>query len=226
MDASQEVHSFLRDNASGATPLHAVTKVIAFVCVALASGCLWHGKLDFGPARQGRDTELALQAPPARSMLTLPAGARLSYPRGWVAVEDHDFVMKLIPATSRRSGTHPTSLRWGEHFISMDIPKLPALRIPGYLPMGRIRAGYVGHLKEQAPDAKVEDLKSPSISDAATALVRTTWPENRPTHVETALLLTHADRVYILRGRSPVEEEPATRTAFDEVVSSLRWNDE
>jgi len=40
---------------------------------------------------------------------------------------------------------------------------------------------------------------------------------------QTALLVVHDDHVYILRARSEVAQEQATRQAFDAVVRSIRW---
>ncbi len=133
----------------------------------------------------------------------------------------------LVPAGRRpRSSDDSSTLLWGEHFISLDVPQLPAFRIPGFLPMARIRSGYVDHLHKQAPQAKTMFLEPPRIPDAEASLVRTTWPGDHPTHVETALILTHADRVYIIRARSPVEDALSTRAALNQVMESLRWSGE
>jgi hypothetical protein len=162
-----------------------------------------------------------------RTFFSVPAGALVTYPPGWEPAVTPDFALMLLPANAPvRSSPEATGLRWGERFISLDIPELPAIRIPGFLPMNRIRAGYIDDLREQAPHANVEVLKSPPIPGAKASLVRTTWPAEHPTHVETALLLTHADRVYIVRGRSRAEDEPATRAAFDQVVQSLNWSEQ
>ena len=202
------------------------TAAAALVAAALAPGCLWHGRHLADPQPAEKAPEPSFDAPPEASPVTLPAGARVLTPPGWVAVENDEFALKLVPEhPSGPSRSAPASLPWGEHFISVDVPELPAFRIPGYLPMRLIRSGYIDHLKKQAPRATVQDLGSPRIPGAGTALVRTVWPEDAPTHMETALLLTHADRVYILRGRSPIQEEPATRAAFDEVAASLSWSE-
>ena len=87
-----------------------------------------------------------------------------------------------------------------------------------------MRGGYLDDLRKQIKNPKVEDLECPPIPDAQAALVRASWPAERPTHVELALILTHADRVYIIRGRSRTEDEAETRAAFDQVVKSLRWS--
>lgn len=199
--------------------------VIAVIAVTTSGGCRWDAKRRLEPlAGESSHATPSGVDRSTRTFVNVPAGARVTYPPGWEPAASPEFELLLLPTRSpARSSGGATNLRWGEHFISLDIPKLPAFRIPGFLPMDRILDGYVEDLRKQASGANVEALMSPSFPDARAALVRTTWPGDRPTHVETALILTHADRVYILRGRSRAEDEPMTRAAFDQVAQSLRW---
>ena len=211
--------------AMGPLPGWWIAPVIVMIG-ATATGCHWDGyrrpELAAGEVTHAESTG----DDRTRTFVHESAGARMTTPRGWEPTASRDFALMLVPSkSSAQSAGSATSLRWGEHFISLDVPKLPTFRIPGFLPMGRIRGGYLDHLRKQAPDARVEDLKSPPIPDANAALVRTAWPGDHPTHVETALILTHADRVYILRGRSRTEDEYTTRAAFDQLVQSLRWGE-
>jgi hypothetical protein len=50
-------------------------------------------------------------------------------------------------------------------------------------------------------------------------MVRSGWDGMQ----ETAVIVVHGDRVYILRGRSDVAHERATREAMGEMVGSWRW---
>jgi hypothetical protein len=206
-----------------------IARGTATIVLALLVGCTWAGKGAPAPKSDQPGHVPSGSAEPrsangsARTFVSSPVGASVAYPLDWRAVSNRDVRLMLLPANHpTRAGVNP-KLRWGEHFISLDVPELPAFRIPGFLPMDRIRGGYIDDLRKQASGAKVEDLEAPPIPDAKTALVRATWPEGHPTHVETALLLTHDDRVYILRARSRTEDEPATRAAFDHVMRSLRW---
>jgi hypothetical protein len=90
--------------------------------------------------------------------------------------------------------------------------------------VGSFRNGYLDALRMWVVTIKPTDHTPPPIPSSAGRFVRSTWTDaqGRPTQ-ETALLLVHADRVYILRGRSTLSDEPATRAAFDEVVHSMQW---
>jgi hypothetical protein len=203
--------------------IYVAITVVAAVVSACCCGC--QGKrearmplVDPMPAVQGDNDHSS------RTFVHVRSGASVTYPSGWESKTIDSFVLMLVPARSpSRSAGEASTLLWGEHFISLDVPDLPAFRIPGFLPMGRIRSGYVDHLRKQMPHATTVFLEPPSILDAEASLVRTTWPGDHPTHVETALILTHADRVYIIRARSPVEDALATQTAFNQVVKSIRW---
>ena len=141
-------------------------------------------------------------------------GVRLQVPPGWVQRPSRDFVLLVTPAAATDS-TAPS--------LSLDVPDLPP-HIPGLIPVGSVRGGYLDDLRKSAGAMKTEDLTPPPIPSSAGRFVRSTWTDaqGRPTQ-ETALLLVHADRVYILRGRSTLSDEPATRAAFDQVVRSLEW---
>jgi len=209
-------------------PLTMAACAIALIVASGTSGCRqqakWQVEAPVAEASHGAPGGVDRSE---GTFVDVPAGVRVTYPSGWEPAATSDFALMLRPAKSpARSSFGTKDLLWGEHFISLDIPRLPALRIPGFLPMNRIRAGYLDHLRKQAPGTNVEDLAAPPIPSAKASLVRTTWPGDRPTHVETALILTHADRVYIVRARSRAEDEPATRAAFDQVVQSLDWSEQ
>jgi hypothetical protein len=107
--------------------------------------------------------------------------------------------------------------------ISLDVPELP-FHIPGLIPMGAVRSGYLDDLRKQVGAITVEDLPAPDVGGAAARLVRSSWrPAPGQTVRETALLLVHGDRVYILRARADAATDDQTRTAFDGIVQSMRW---
>jgi hypothetical protein len=145
---------------------------------------------------------------------------RLDVPAGWEERRSKDFVLLLTAASgakgaSKDGGDAPT--------ISLDVPNLPP-HVPGMIPIGSVRGGYLDDLRKAEGTLKTEDLKPPGIPSASARMVRSTWTDSAgKTKQETALLLVHADRVYILRGRSLTSDEQATRGAFDGIVRSLQW---
>jgi hypothetical protein len=187
-----------------------VSGVVA-VAVAVPLGCA---------ARQHRratmpPTTAPLAAPPAATVFARPdLGVELTQPGGWVKHPSEDYVLLLQPA-SASSPAGPA--------LSLDVPDLP-FHIPGMIPIGSVRGGYLDDLRKQVGQMTVEDLPSPDVGGATARLVRSTWhPDGDQAVSETALLMVHGDRVYILRARADAAHEAEARAAFDEVVRSMRW---
>jgi hypothetical protein len=144
-------------------------------------------------------------------------GVRLEWPAGWVERPSKDYVLLLaVAAGATGAGGEAPS-------ISLDVPDLPP-HIPGMIPVGSVRGGYLDDLRKAEGPLKTTDLSPPPVLAAARRMVRSTWTDARG-HAwqETALLMVHGDRVYILRARSATTDEPPVRAAFDEVVRSLKW---
>ncbi|MEA2709691.1 MAG: hypothetical protein QOF78_2292, partial [Phycisphaerales bacterium] len=130
----------------------------------------------------------------------------------WTKQPSEDFVLLL---------TRPGDAKGSQ--ISLDVPKLPP-HIPGLIPIGSVRNGYVDDLRQTYRGLETKDLEAPDVPGAQRRLVRSIWTDVKGrAQQETALLLVHGDHVYILRGRGPVDDEPATRSAFDAVARSLQW---
>jgi hypothetical protein len=138
-------------------------------------------------------------------------GIKLDWPAGWAKQPSSDFVLLLT-----RDGTD------GASTLSLDVPDLPP-HIPGMIPVGSVRGGYLDDLRKAVGAIKTTDLAPPPLPASAEKCVRSTWTDAHGEWQETALLIVHADRVYILRGRSKTADEQATRAAFDAVTNSLRW---
>ena len=110
-----------------------------------------------------------------------------------------------------------------EPSLSLEVPKLPP-HVPGMIPIGSVRNGYVDDLCKSVGKLQTSDLTPPPLPSASVRLVRSTWSgADGQARQETALLAVHADRVYILRARSLTADEKGARDAFDAVVRSIQW---
>jgi hypothetical protein len=196
--------------------------VVLAVLLAVVGGmrCRRHGAAPATPplvatAPEAAGPEATAPEAPGFTFDRPDLGVRLDVPAGWVQHRSDDFVLLVAPAAAGGDASAPS--------ISLDVPDLPP-HIPGMIPVGSVRGGYLDDLRKSAGNIKTADLTPPPIPSSARRFVRSTWTDaqGRPTQ-ETALLLVHADRVYILRGRSTLSDEPATRPAFDDVVRSLQW---
>ena len=137
-----------------------------------------------------------------------PLDLQLTYPTGWVPKADEDYALKVVPADGPASAS-----------ISLEVPPLPP-HVPGMIPVRMVKNGYIDDLKtSKGPVATTES--SPTVPKAGARLVRSTWTEKGRQMFELALILVHADKVYILRADGMAGDELAIKPAFDAVSESL-----
>jgi hypothetical protein len=167
--------------------------------------------LSASPGSPASPASPAPSSSPAGTFDRPDLGVKLDWPAGWAKRASDDFVLLLA-----RDGTE------GSSTLSLDVPNLPP-HIPGMIPVGSVRGGYLDDLRKAVGAIKTTDLPPPPLPASAEKMVRSTWTDAKGEWQETALLIVHADRVYILRGRSKTADEQATRAAFDAAVKSLQW---
>jgi len=140
-------------------------------------------------------------------------GVGLTYPAQWTTRPSNNFVLLLVPAGA--SQTPDVS-------ISLDIPDLPP-HFPGLIPIGAVKNGYLEDLRKQVGQLDTQELTPPSIPDANARLLRSTWQTAGRTMSQTTLLMTHDDRVYILRATADSAHREQTESALDKIIHSLTW---
>jgi hypothetical protein len=141
-----------------------------------------------------------------------PAGVEVSWPAGWKQSKLEEREWAIVPVNDAGPGQS----------ISMDVPTLPP-HIPGMIPIGRVRAGFVNDLGEKYGKVETQDLTPPNIPNCSSRMVRCSWSKDGKTWQETALLMVHGDAVYIFRANSDTDREKPTREAYDQVLQSIRW---
>jgi hypothetical protein len=142
-----------------------------------------------------------------------PSAITISWPAGWEQKQFERFECAIFPAGESSQ----------ERWISLDVPDLP-IHVPGLIPIGKVANGYINDLKKKfGNDIEIKDLPPPNVPECKQRLVRASWKKDGKQIEQTALLMVHTDHVYIIRARSPVEQEQPTRETFDAVVSSIRW---
>jgi hypothetical protein len=140
-----------------------------------------------------------------------PAGIELSWPDGWQQTKKEDYEWAIEPARDA-----------GERWISLDVPTLP-LHPPGLIPISKVESGYLDDLKKQNGSLDVKELTPPPLPDAKLRMVRAAWQKDGKSFEQTALLIVHADHVYIIRAHSDADHEQPTRETFDSVTKSIQW---
>jgi hypothetical protein len=140
------------------------------------------------------------------------AGIELSWPSGWKQVDCEECKLKLVPQSTGDAS------QW----VTLDVPDLP-IHVPGLIPIVRVESGYLDDLRKQYGTIETTELTPPVVPDSKARFVRAAWSESGQKVQQTALVLVHADYVYIIRGRSGVDQEQEMRECLDRVVQSLRW---
>jgi len=139
-------------------------------------------------------------------------GIRFSLPADWAPKKNPDFELMLLPAGSRSD----------EPRITLDVPELPP-HLPWMIQMNRIEHDYVADLKKAHADLKVDDASDVKIPNTVARLVRTTWHEKDQPHDDVALLMIHANAVYILDARAEQAQIEKARAAFEGIRASMKW---
>jgi len=137
----------------------------------------------------------------------------LAIPSQWASKHSADYILLLTPQEPGGSGMS----------ISLEVPDLP-MHIPGLIPIGLVKNGYVDDLRKQHPDLQVQEQTPPKIAHAEMRLVECTWTDGGQTQHETALLIVHGDHVYILRVEAANKDYAHARAVFDAVAQSIHWN--
>ena len=139
-------------------------------------------------------------------------GVRLTYPADWHPKKNPDFELMLLPAGARTD----------EPRITLDVPELPP-HLPWMIQMNRIEHDYVADLKKAHADLKVDEASDVKIPNTVARLVRCSWRQNDQPHDDVALLMIHANAVYILDARADQPQMQKARDAFDAIRASMQW---
>lgn len=139
-------------------------------------------------------------------------GLELAYPIDWIPKPMPDYVFAVAPSTGA-----------GVAHLSIDVPELPP-HIPGLIPIGLVKNGYVDDLKKLWPNVKVEDAVESRVDGANARLVRSSHvkSDGRRSY-EIAMLMVKGDHVVILRGNADDVNLSQVERVFNEVLSSIRW---
>lgn len=141
-------------------------------------------------------------------------GIRLEYPADWKPTESKDYELLLVPAKKPAAGQP-------ERWISLDVPDLPP-HIPGMIPLGLVKNGYLDDLKKQAGAIETRE-EAMTVAGAEGRLLISHWKKDGQSFSDIAVVLVHANRVYILRAAGDAAGEPAIRAVFDGIARSVQW---
>ncbi len=139
------------------------------------------------------------------------SGISFNYPDNWTAGDATTIKFKF---TGPANGSSKPQL-------TLDVPKLPFHF--GILPLDQVCSGYVDDSKKTMPDATVTNLPDPTLPDARQHRLKLTGHEDGIEMINEAVVLVHADKVYILSIDSDLKTYAIAKTALDTAVRSLKW---
>ena len=94
--------------------------------------------------------------------------------------------------------SHPKSTGSGYSSLSLDIPKLP-WHLPGMISVNMVANGYISDLKKnQIHDAVVKENHPVTVAGCPGREITSKGHENGKPSIDVAVVLVHADQVYIL----------------------------
>jgi hypothetical protein len=143
-------------------------------------------------------------------------GVRVTVPAGWQEKKDPDYELYLLPIDAAASESDEDAR------ITFDVPDLPP-HLPFMLQMSRIERDYEADLRKSHPDLKVDEAGDAKIPEATARLVKSSWHQNGVRHEDVALLIVHANGVYILGMRAGEKRLAEVSAAYDGVRQSMQW---
>jgi hypothetical protein len=162
----------------------------------------------------GSATVPTAAAAPVQTYSNPTAGIQLSYPASWKPEKAQTAVL----AVAAPAGTSP-----GYSSLSLDIPKLP-WHIKNMIPISVVSSDYISDLKKnQITDAVVQEETTINVPDASARRITSVGHENGKPSIDVAVIMVHADQVFILSADSDDAGKDLARKTIDSAVASLKW---
>jgi hypothetical protein len=186
--------------------------------VAASTGC---ARLTGATATSGNAVLAAATAPATGAApTTAPAlvdyadkGVHFQYRDNWKPKKDDDYELHLVPADGA-----------GKRDVTFDIPDLPP-HFEWMIQLSRIESGYVDDLKKKHPGLHVDSSADQSVNGGGKArLVQSSWKVDGTTFNDVGLLIMRKGQVCLLTCDADAADLAATRSDFDKIAGSLRWD--
>jgi hypothetical protein len=186
------------------------------LCASVLAGC---GNRQGNVAVSGSSMPTTASTPVAtacqvRTFQSTPAAVQFNYPADWVT----DKAQTAIFAIAKPKSSTPAYSS-----LSLDIPKLP-WHLPGMITVNMVANGYINDLKKhQIHDAVVKEECPLTVCGASGRRITCAGHENGNPSIDVAVVLIHADQVYILSADSDQAGYDSARKTLDDAVASLKW---
>jgi hypothetical protein len=151
-------------------------------------------------------------SPSVRTFKSTPPAIAFDYPPDWIP-DKADTACFAICAPAAE----------GYSSLSLDIPKLP-WHLPGMITAGMVAGGYAQDVKRnQIHDAVVKENRPLNLPGTDARRVTSVGTENGKPSIDVAVVMVHADHVYILSADSDQTGSELARKTLDDAVASITW---
>jgi hypothetical protein len=185
-------------------------RLIVGICLLSASGC-----------SHRQSSASAASTPPKPVVVAAPctfngSGIQFDYPGDWKPTKGQTALFAIsAPDAPAGCDVNPS--------LNLDVPKLP-WHLPGMITLGMVANGYISDLKKsQIPDAVCKEQLMMTICGEKAKRVTCCGHKNGKSSTDMAIILVHADRVYILSADSDDTGCDCARKALDAAVASMKW---
>jgi hypothetical protein len=175
-------------------------RVVATLSLVLSTGAT------AAPTSQPSDSPKTFQS--------TTAGIKFNYPAEWSSAKAATAIFDIIqPANSS-----------GNASMCLDVPGLPPAIFCRLIGPKMVENGYIKDLrKNQIHDAKVDESVEVTIPSSKARRVKCSGHEDGKIAIDVAVLIVHADRVYIFSCDSDDRGYPMARKTLDDAVATVQW---
>jgi hypothetical protein len=146
-----------------------------------------------------------------RTFRSNPAAVQFDYPADWIPDKAQTACFAIKAAAPAYSS------------LSLDIPKLP-WHLPGMITCNMVVNGYVSDLKKnQIHDAVVKEKVPVKVCGCDGQCVTCRGHENGQASNDIAVILVHADHVYVISADSDDAGYDTAKKTLDAAVASWKW---
>jgi hypothetical protein len=152
--------------------------------------------------------------PDTKTFQSTTAAIQFQYPADWTPAKAATAVFDIVePANCAGCAS-----------MCLDVPSLPPAIFRGMITAKMVENGYVKDLrKNQIHDATVDESVELKLPASRARRVKCSGHQDGKTAIDVAVLIVHANRIYIFSCDSDEAGYPKARAALDAAVASMEW---
>ena len=137
-----------------------------------------------------------------------PQGVAFEYPADWKPVPGSKSHLKVAAPNGGQ--------------MTLDVPDIPAWAA-AMIPLDQVEKGYIDDVKKRLPDATITHLPDPHLANARQRRVEITGHSAGKPMVDEAVMIAHANKLFIVSIDCDEQNYPQMHAALDAVLKSLEW---